>query len=275
MDLWLQDSCSLTAEWDVNEDCLINLHEFSALAGNWAGADVTPPSAPAGLTAAAGNGTVVLDWNDNGETDLAGYNVYRSIISGSNYTLAASLLSSSEFIDNDVVNGITYYYVVTALDKQLNESAISSEASAKPDAIFSIIIQENEPGFVGIVTGTIDSNHAGYTGTGFANTTNAVGAYIEWAVSTPAAGRYDLRWRFANGGTSNRRGTVSVNGSQQAAGISFPLTGAWTAWNLTGLVSVNLAQGNNMIRLTAETSDGLANIDWIEITGLLPSAGNS
>lgn len=275
MDLWLQDSCSLTAEWDVNEDCLINLHEFSALAGNWAGADVTPPSAPAGLTAAAGNGTVVLDWNDNGETDLAGYNVYRSIIAGSNYTLAASLLSSSEFIDNDVVNGITYYYVVTALDKQLNESAISSEASAKPDAIFSIIIQENELGFVGIVTGTIDSNHAGYTGTGFANTTNAVGAYIEWAVSTPAAGRYDLRWRFANGGTSDRRGTVSVNGSQQAAGISFPLTGAWTAWNLTGLVSVNLAQGNNMIRLTAETSDGLANIDWIEITGLLPSAGNS
>lgn len=275
LDLWLLNSCTLAADADFNQDCMVNLYEFAALAGNWAGSDVTPPAAPAGLTATAGNGTVSLDWSDNSESDLAGYKVYRSIISGSNYTLVSPLLNSSNYIDNDVVNGMTYYYVVTAIDKQSNESQISDEVLAKPDVITSLTIQENEPGFLGIVTGTIDSNHAGFTGTGFANTNNAVGSYIEWAVNTPAAGSYDLRWRFANFGTKDRTGSVSINGSQQAAGISFPITGAWTTWNLTEAVTVYLAEGNNVIRLTAETSEGLANIDWIEITGLWLSAGKS
>ena len=39
--------------------------------------DVTAPAAPTGLAATAGEGSISLDWNDNGEGDLAGYNVYR------------------------------------------------------------------------------------------------------------------------------------------------------------------------------------------------------
>ena len=39
--------------------------------------DVTAPAAPSGLAATAGEGNVALNWNDNGEGDLAGYNVYR------------------------------------------------------------------------------------------------------------------------------------------------------------------------------------------------------
>ena len=39
--------------------------------------DVTAPAAPSGLTATAGEASISLDWNDNGEADLDGYNVYR------------------------------------------------------------------------------------------------------------------------------------------------------------------------------------------------------
>jgi len=54
----------------------------AATAGAAAVSDGTPPATPSGLTAAAGAGQVALDWADNAETDLAGYNVYRSTTSG-------------------------------------------------------------------------------------------------------------------------------------------------------------------------------------------------
>lgn len=92
------------------------------------------PAAPTGLSAIAGDGTVSLDWNDNTEPDLDGYNVYRSTTSGSGYSqINGSLLSSSNYTDNSVTNGTTYYYVVTAVDIDLNESVYSAEVSATPD----------------------------------------------------------------------------------------------------------------------------------------------
>jgi len=93
------------------------------------------PAAPTGLSATAGDATVSLDWNDNSEPDLDGYNMYRSTTSGSGYSqINGSLLSSSNYTDNSVTNGTTYYYVVTAVDTDLNESAYSSEVSATPTA---------------------------------------------------------------------------------------------------------------------------------------------
>jgi fibronectin type 3 domain-containing protein len=271
VDLWLEDNCVLTAELDLNEDCVINFLEFSMLAGNWT-PDTIPPLAPTGLSATAGNGTVSLDWNDNGEGDLDGYNVYRSETSGSFYTqINASLLTSSDYVDTDVVNGTPYYYVVTALDMTANESAASSEVSATPAVITTIRIQENEAGFVGVFEGIpVETTNGGYTGAGYTNTNNAVDQYIEWTVDAAADGTYDLQWRFANGTTTNRTATVSVNDVTQATNVSFAGTGAWSTWELSSIVTVSLTEGTHTIRLVAETSGGLANIDWIEVTGAFP-----
>jgi hypothetical protein len=93
-----------------------------------------PPAAPTNLTATAGNGMVTLNWDDNNETDLAGYNIYRSTTSGSGYgKLNVSLLSDSNYIDNTVTNGIPYFYVVTAVDEANNPSGYSNEATATPN----------------------------------------------------------------------------------------------------------------------------------------------
>jgi oligosaccharide reducing-end xylanase len=91
------------------------------------------PSAPAGLTASAGNGFVSLDWSDGSEGDLAGYNVFRSTAPGAGYLRQnASRVAGSAYVDTLVVNGTPYYYVVTAVDTAGYESPFSSEATATP-----------------------------------------------------------------------------------------------------------------------------------------------
>jgi pectate lyase len=98
-------------------------------AGAGAGKDITPPEAPTGLTAITGEVNVPLDWNDNNEPDLAGYNVYRSTTSGSGYAKLndSNLVSDSNYIDDIATHDTTYYYVVTAVDTNSNESNDSNE----------------------------------------------------------------------------------------------------------------------------------------------------
>ncbi|MBN2270186.1 MAG: tandem-95 repeat protein [Sedimentisphaerales bacterium] len=103
-----------------------------------------PPAAPTGLAATTGDGQVSLDWGDNGEADLAGYNVYQATVSGGPYTkLNGTLLATSDYLDLAVTNGVTYYYVVTAVDAATptpNESGYSSEASATPSSQQAIYV---------------------------------------------------------------------------------------------------------------------------------------
>ena len=97
------------------------------------GSDTTAPQPPTGLLAAGGDTVVNLSWSANSETDLAGYRVYRSTTSGSSYSeLTSSLLTLTSYTDSTAVNGVNYFYVVTAQDTAGNESAYSSEASATP-----------------------------------------------------------------------------------------------------------------------------------------------
>jgi uncharacterized repeat protein (TIGR01451 family) len=95
-----------------------------------AGQDLTPPEAPANLVAAEMDGEVQLSWD--AVTGAAGYDVYRSYVSGGGYTRIATGTVPTAFADTTVTNGQWYYYVVTALDASDNESARSNEAAALP-----------------------------------------------------------------------------------------------------------------------------------------------
>ena len=91
--------------------------------------DVTAPAVPAGLSAEAGNGVVTLNWDDNTEGDLGGYNLSRD---GS---VIARGLSESAYTDEDVVNGVTYSYSVSAVDIGGNESDGARPVEATPEAL--------------------------------------------------------------------------------------------------------------------------------------------
>jgi hypothetical protein len=111
--------------------------------------------------------------------------------------------------------------------------------------------------------GTIDSDHAGFTGTGFVNLTNEVGSYVEWTVTADQAGTATLTLRYANGTTTNRPTDISVNGAAPIR-ADFPGTGAWTTWATAG-VPVDLAAGTNTVRATSTTTNGAPNIDYLEV----------
>jgi hypothetical protein len=113
--------------------------------------------------------------------------------------------------------------------------------------------------------GTIASNHSGFSGTGFCDTGNAVGAATQFTVNAPSAGAATVDIRYANGNSVGRPADVNVNGTVAQGGLAFDSTGAWNAW-ATRSVSVSLNAGNNTIRLAATTGGGLANIDYVDLT---------
>ena len=96
--------------------------------------DTTPPAAPTGLVASAGDGQVSLEWSPGSELDLAGYVVSRGISAQGPFDpVNASTLTATSYIDTTVVNGTTYYYVVAAQDTSGNTSAASDTVAATPE----------------------------------------------------------------------------------------------------------------------------------------------
>lgn len=75
--------------------------------------------------------TVYLSWNASTSPTVVGYNVYRGSTSGGLYVRINSDLDlSTVYTDASVLNGNTYYYVVTAIDGNGQESAYSNEVQA-------------------------------------------------------------------------------------------------------------------------------------------------
>lgn len=98
--------------------------------------DTFPPSTPQGLivTMAPAQGEtpahLELSWAINSETDIAGYNVYRSEQEGTLGTrLNTEVLLTPAFRDMNAVPGRLYFYSVTAVDRTGNESPASAAVS--------------------------------------------------------------------------------------------------------------------------------------------------
>jgi hypothetical protein len=93
--------------------------------------DIYPPGEPTGLQAvfsSVGQKPFVdLSWAPNMESDLAGYNVFRSVAGEEPVKVNQQLVPVPSFRDNDVVPGKTYRYTVSASDARGNESPHSAE----------------------------------------------------------------------------------------------------------------------------------------------------
>ena len=86
--------------------------------------DLRAPARPAGFTATAGDGEVVLRWTPNTEPDLAGYRVLRGGVQ-------VATVTGTTHTDTVVVDDRTYEYTLVAVDRAGNGSEPAT-ASATP-----------------------------------------------------------------------------------------------------------------------------------------------
>jgi Glycoside hydrolase family 44 len=93
-----------------------------------AGLSPSPPAAPAGLAAIAGDQVVALGWNAS--SGATSYHVKRGTVSGGPYTQVGAP-SVANYSDTGLADNTKYYYVVTAVNSN-GESANSNEVSATP-----------------------------------------------------------------------------------------------------------------------------------------------
>jgi len=211
----------------------------------------------------------------SGSARINGYNVYTSN-DGSTWTLrkTANLPNHRgvQIIDLSLVTARHVRLEKTSshgiarlrVDEAWVGSAYAGGVVEPPPGRFEA---ENAPA---VCDGTIDANWAGFSGTGFCNTTNAVGAFAEWTVNAASAGSGTLRFGWANGTTTDRPSTVSVNGVNVAT-PAFASTGTWTDWTTT-VVNVTLNAGANVVRVTGTTANGTPNLDYVDVASTGPPA---
>lgn len=89
------------------------------------------PPVPTGLSATPGSNQVALIWN--AASGATGYNLKRSLTSGSGYVTNASV-AVTNYTDTLTTNGTMYYYVVSAVNAG-GESANSVEVGARPVSV--------------------------------------------------------------------------------------------------------------------------------------------
>jgi len=92
-----------------------------------------PPAVPGNFTATAENSQVGLNWNASvGSPAAATYTVSRATASGQESFLQTVTAPATTYTDTNVVNGVKYYYKVSATSAAGTPSANSSEANATP-----------------------------------------------------------------------------------------------------------------------------------------------
>ncbi|MGD8539765.1 MAG: hypothetical protein PVI66_13700 [Candidatus Aminicenantes bacterium] len=92
--------------------------------------DTLVPLAPTGLVAIAGEDFVSLSWDANKESDLSGYRVWRrSDLRDEFLALTEELIAENVYTDSTVEKDQRYFYAITALDANGNESQRSEAVS--------------------------------------------------------------------------------------------------------------------------------------------------
>jgi hypothetical protein len=89
------------------------------------------------------------------------------------------------------------------------------------------------------------------------------GAFAQWPLRQPVAGRVTLRLRYANGDRPDRPLQIAIDG-RSVTQVDFLSTGDWSAWRVMSVV-VTLPAGTGTIRVSTTSQHGGPNLDYLEV----------
>ena len=188
------------------------------------------PAAPEDLAATPYSDHVHLAWSANSEPDIAGYNVYRSEITGGPYTqLNDTLITGTDYDDYTIPAGVTRYFCVTAQIKAVTESRLSEEVEASTG---NAEVNSEAAGFISVSPNP------------FMNTTR-----IRCSIDDPCVTIYDAAGRMVKSlspvsSIENRESAVVWDGTDQTgnklpAGIFFIGTRAGWGVQWTKIIRID------------------------------------
>jgi YVTN family beta-propeller protein len=116
----------------------------------------------------------------------------------------------------------------------------------------------------GVFTGT---EHAGFTGTGYADfpAETGAGVFLRFSITALSSGNAHFYFRYANGSGSNRPLQILINGGSSTT-LFYPNTGAWTTYGTQTYFNAALTAGINTIEFRATAGSAGANIDSVTVT---------
>jgi rhamnogalacturonan endolyase len=221
------------------------------------------PVNPAGLSAGIDVDIVQLFWRPNPEKDIAGYFVYRSeAVDGEFIKSSANPIADTSFTDTNVTKGKAYYYKISAIDEQANESPHSKLFTAIPD--IPIVLQAED---AMLINGCRFRNHAsGYNGSGFVDFVDATGELLFDHVNGREGGDHKLLIRYAQRTAEQTLiGFLRINGTRKV--LRTYDTGSLKVWRVDTLI-IPLNSGMNNTLLFMSPRGDLCNLDEITIQPL-------
>jgi fibronectin type 3 domain-containing protein len=243
-----------------------------------------PPAVPGNLTASAVSGSVALSWSASAKATR--YLIKRSTTSGSGYTTIA-INGALSFTDNDVVDGTTYYYVVSAAN-DAGGSANSTQAAATPQdqapyggtpwPVPGVIQAENyDVGGQGSAYNDTDTVNSGgqYRSESVDVETCAEGGYnvgwvaagewLEYTVNVGLTGGYGITLR-ASSSSSEIQGHVEFDGVNVTGLMTAPATGGWQTYTNVTAPNVTLTAGQHVMRVYFDA--GAWNLNQVSLTAI-------
>jgi regulation of enolase protein 1 (concanavalin A-like superfamily) len=230
----------------------------------------TKPLSDAALTDLADK-YQVQQWTYVPTSSYGGPKVDEESLTVTDATVSEDRMTVSLEIDGLKPNRVVYVRSPRPFDAQDGDELLSTEAWYTLNNLPGYVAPESDGLYEledGLLTGgaQFDTEHAGYSGTGFVSGFGTVGASTMIEVEAAEAGDYRMALRYANGPHPfDGPKTISLIVNGESRQITLPPTGDWPNYQLY-LDDVTLDAGANTIELKhAEGDDGHVNLDSLRL----------
>lgn len=111
----------------------------------------------------------------------------------------------------------------------------------------------------------VDTDHTGYTGTGFVDQFGESGDSVTFTITADEARPYALVFRYANASNAEATRTISVDGVA-ADQVAFPSKDAWAIWEYDAYTVIDLQPGTHSVTISRTAADsGFINLDSLTL----------